>query len=51
MENGKTQLVVTSRIRPTLVLSLCRRSGPSACEEDKDVITFNAVSLSYPDLR
>ncbi|XP_062373647.1 interleukin-17 receptor E isoform X2 [Sardina pilchardus] len=41
MENGKTQLLVTSKSRPTLLISFCRRTGPSACEENKDVITFN----------
>ncbi|XP_048123672.1 uncharacterized protein il17rel isoform X1 [Alosa alosa] len=41
MENGKTQLVVTSKIRPTLLISFCHMTGPSACEENKDAITLN----------
>ncbi|XP_063073933.1 interleukin-17 receptor E-like protein isoform X2 [Engraulis encrasicolus] len=41
--NGKTQLVVTSKNTPTLLLSLCTRTGPLACEEHKDVIIVNVT--------
>ncbi|KAL2102268.1 hypothetical protein ACEWY4_001436 [Coilia grayii] len=43
MVDGKTQLVVTSKIRPTLLLSSCRRAGPLACEGNEDILTFNVV--------
>ncbi|XP_031438619.1 uncharacterized protein il17rel [Clupea harengus] len=43
MENVTPRLLVTSKIRPTLSLSVCRRTGPVACEEHNDVITFTAV--------